>query len=285
MKDAFWLFIAGRGIGYTLSPAIYSYAFTKLGVSASYRVYDVDEAELRATVESCRVDARCLGFNVTKPYKLAIVRYLDHLDCYAHGVGAVNTVAKKGSELVGTNTDWYGVLASLQRFDPPAYYDTVLVIGAGGAARAVLYALRDRVKGAYIVSLSGTSARELAARVRVAYGLQAEGYKASPETYQELLKRVDLVVNASPASGPDVSPIPYEVLLSHLSSDQTVLDLVYNPPQTKLLRAAEMKGCRTIDGLWVLAYQAQRNIELWFIARLEADELREAAVKALQRST
>ena len=273
-------FLVGRGISYTLSPAIYAYAFAALGVRGRYDVLDVGPEALGEAAASCRRDPSCLGFNVTKPYKVAVVGHLDALDDVAGEVGAVNTVIRRGGELVGTNTDWYGFLAPLRRFDPPASYDEALVVGAGGAARAVVYALRGRASRVHVVSKSGVTAERLAGLAR-SMGLDARGYRASPEVYSELLPRADLVVNASPASGASESPIPPALLRRLLPRGTTVVDLVYAPPDTLLLRAAAAAGCRTVDGLWVLAYQAEMNLRLWLGRSPPADHLRAAALAVL----
>ncbi len=268
------LFITGKDISYTLSPLMYNTMFSEHGVRVYYSVLEAASSDhLGRIITWCRQDDRCLGFNVTKPYKTIAAQIVDRLDDTATEVGAVNTVARAGGVLVAYNTDWYGVIGPLARFDPPATYDGVLLVGAGGAARAAVYALRDRVKKLHVVSRSGVSAMELAGWARRRWGLEAKGYRASRSTYRALVSRVDLVVNASPASGLDETPIPLDEL-KLLKPPCTVMDMVYTPPETLLLATASRIGCRIIDGLWMLVYQATFNLKLWLSLETTPDKLR-----------
>jgi shikimate dehydrogenase len=272
-------FITGKGISYTLSPLMYNTVFSEHGVDAYYSVLEaVDEDHLGRIVGWCRQDEYCLGFNVTKPYKTIVLRMTDSLDKTAAEVGAVNTVARSNGVLVAYNTDWYGVIGPLARFDSPAVYDDVLVIGAGGAARAAAYALRDRVHRLYVVSRSGALAVELASWARERWGIEARGYRASRDIYGLLLGRVDLVINASPASGSDKSPIPLDELRL-LRPPCTVMDMVYVPLETLLLAKAADLGCRVLDGLWMLVYQAVLNLRLWLSLEISPDKLRSLVLR------
>jgi shikimate dehydrogenase len=276
------LFIVGRNIAYTLSPAIYNQLFRERGVDARYTVVDTDEQGAKEAMNGCRNDDSCLGFNVTKPYKLLAAREVDDLDAHAAAIGAVNTVLRRGGRLVGYNTDWLGVLEPLKRFDPPATYDRVLIIGAGGAARAAVYALSDRASRLYIVSATGVSAANLARWASTVLGAEARGHRSTSSVYREILPTVDLVVNASPASSKGSSPIPPS-LLRGLRSEATVFDMVYTPPRTLLLIEASKRGCKTVDGLWMLAYQAARNLELWLGLEASPDLLRAYAINEVLR--
>lgn len=273
------LFILGRDISYTLSPRIYNRLFAEKNIDAQYIVIDVPtEQDAAKSMVECRKDARCLGFNVTKPYKLLAYQHVDQLDEPATRIGAINTVKRLATgELKGYNTDWLGVIESLEKLDPPAKYDTLLLIGAGGAARATLYALRSHVRRVYIVSKTGITAQYLAKEVR-RWGLDAKGLKASSEAYARILPRADLLVNATPASTDTSAPIPRRVLDKYLHETTTVFDMVYKPLDTLLLQVARLKGCRVVDGLWMLAHQARHNIRIWFGFEIDAELLRSYAL-------
>lgn len=273
------LFILGKSIGYTLSPKIYNRLFVEKNIDAQYTVVDAPtEQDAVKSIIECRNDVRCLGFNVTKPYKLLAYHHIDQLDEHAARIGAINTVVRLScGELKGYNTDWLGVIEPLEKLDPPAKYDTLLLIGAGGAARAALYALRSRVRKAYIVSRTGVTAQQLAREVR-RWGFDVEGLKASPQTYARILPRVDLLINATPASSDTMSPIPREILDKYLQQSTTVFDMVYKPLDTLLLRVARLKGCKVIDGLWMLVHQARHNIRIWFGLDVDAELLRSYAL-------
>jgi len=270
------LFIIGRDIGYTLSPAIYTKA---LNSSIDYGVVDAgDIEEAAAAVEDCREDPACIGFNVTKPYKVAIIDYIDGVEGEAEEIGAVNTVAKRRGRLIGYNTDWYGVIGPL-RLHGYRGVDEALIIGAGGAARAAVYALKDTVGRVYITSRTGTSAVRLAAYAEK-LGMEAVAGRARPEFYEVIVPRVGLLINASPASGSRACPIPVR-LIKRLPSGAIVMDMVYTPPKTRLLMEAERLGYTVVDGLWMLAYQASRNIEIWFGLAIPPERLRSYALNAL----
>ncbi len=272
------LFIIGRDIGYTLSPAMYRRALSGI-IDVEYGVVDVKSIEEAvAAIEGCRRDDACVGFNVTKPYKVDVVRYIDEVDDEAGSIGAVNTVSKNGSVLIGHNTDWYGVIASLERHGYSGA-DEALIIGAGGAARAAVYALRGSVGRLYITSKTGVTAVKLAMYAEK-LGVEAVAGRARPEFYEVVVPRVHLLVNASPASGRRVSPIPPS-LIPRLPRGAVVMDMVYTPPRTRLIVEAERHGYTAVDGLWMLSYQASRNVEIWFGLRIPAEEMRAHALSAL----
>jgi len=273
------LFILGKDISYTLSPKIYNRLFVEKSIDAQYTVVEAPtEQDAVRSITNCRNDILCLGFNVTKPYKLLAYQHVDQLDEHAARIGAINTVARLSyGELKGYNTDWLGVIEPLEKLDSPAKYDVLLLIGAGGAARAALYALQSRVRKAYIVSRTGVTAQQLARKAGI-WGIDAKGMKASSEVYVEILPRTDLLINATPASTDTFSPIPRKILDKYLHQTTTVFDMVYKPLDTLLLQIAKSKGCKVVDGLWMLVHQAKHNIKIWFGLEVCAKLLRRYAL-------
>ena len=273
------LFLIGYPVGHSLSPAIYRGVFREYGLNAIYEPLEVpSRSQLRRVLKGLRLSSR--GFNVTIPYKSDVTTLLDRLEDPASTVGAVNTVVNENGALIGYNTDWLGFKLALEMNSPKRRFAKALLIGAGGAARAVAYALRESVDKLVIVSRGGLSAESLASRA-LEWGIpEAEGHKASPEVYRRVVKDVELVINASPVGtlDPTVSPIPVELLPSGI----VVFDLVYRPLRTQLLRAAEDKNCITIDGLWMLASQASLNLRLWFSIDVDVAKLRSYALGALE---
>ena len=277
------LYLIGHPVKHSVSPRIYTRAFKELGINAAYDLIDVDEQGLPAIVAELRGSEDCLGFNVTIPHKVRVKHLLDSIKGPAQVIGAVNTVVRSGEGLAGINTDWIGFRKALERVAGTATYGRALIIGAGGAGRAATYGLLDMVDELIIVSRGGVTARSLA-KDAVTWGIRrAVGLKASPKTCVWAALRSDLIVNASPVGmvGHEGTPVPKE----GLARGTVVLDMVYNPLETELLRNAREAGCVTIDGLWMLVYQANENLREWFGVEASIDALREEGLKVLRART
>jgi len=277
------LFIVGYPLEYTLSPPIY----IEWGMMNGYRIeYSVERPSSPASLvyytRMCRDDPCCLGFNVTMPYKTVILGLLDDIDHHARVIEAVNTVYKGSSKLLGTNTDWLGVREPLLEASD-RWFEATLMIGAGGAARAAAYAIKDLTGKIIYTSRTGITAVKLAEWTRKTLKIDAEGYKATPETYRRKLEETTLIINASPASGATKTPIPQKQL-EKLQKPCTVIDLVYNPPQTLLLKQAQKQKCTTIDGITILATQAAHNIKKWLKKKPNPKTLEKIARKHAQRN-
>ncbi len=273
------LYLIGSPVRHSLSPAIYSAYFATAGIDAVYETIEVPSAkELPGVIEWLRGNSA--GFNVTIPHKMGVAGLVDELSDDASAIGAVNTVAVAGERLIGYNTDWLGFLRSLATAGRHRY-GKALVIGAGGAAAAAVYALaRDRaVEELVITSRSGVTAAALAERAREWGVPEALGCRASMECLRSGAEGADLIVNASPVGtgDPGASPLPKEMI----PGDCVVLDMVYRPLMTRLLREAVSKGCVAIDGLWMLAHQAAENIRIWFGVWADPASLREAAITVM----
>jgi shikimate dehydrogenase len=251
---------------------MYNWFFAARGYRASYEAMDIPGG-----LEEALPALRGLrGFNVTTPFKVAILGLLDDVAGAARTIGAVNTVSVEGGRMVGYNTDYKGFLYALKT-SGTAGYDTVLLIGAGGAARAALYALRGLARRVYIVSRTGHTARELAG-VALSWGFDYSlGARQGENVVKRAVSRADLVVNASPVGSDGVS-VPVSV--EGLEEPCTVVDMVYRPLETPLLRAARRAGCRTVDGLWMLAAQAAENLRIWLGEDASPVDLRRAAMGA-----
>ncbi|MEX1253527.1 MAG: shikimate dehydrogenase [Dehalococcoidia bacterium] len=259
--------VIGYPLGHSLSPAIFQAAFDAMGVEARYEAWPTPHDELEARVASLRSDD-VLGANVTIPHKEAIVPFLDRLDERAERVGAVNTVANEGGQLVGYNTDVPGFARGLRDdagFDPMR--KRVAVIGAGGAARAVTLAL---IEGAASVVVLAARTPRRADRVVVdmrkltSTGITVTWAHWGDGTFMIEFPRADLLVNTTPVgtAGSDTegqSPIDEQ----YIPANGVVFDLVYNPPETPLLRAAKARGAKPVSGLGMLVYQAAEALRLW----------------------
>lgn len=235
--------------GHTRSPAMHNAAFAALGIDAIYLAFDVAPAGLAAALAG----ARALGvrqFAVSIPHKEAVIPHLDAIDATARRIGAVNTITRDGDRLLGANTDWLGVVRALERETELAGRDAI-VLGAGGAARAAVFGLLER--GARVRVLNRTRARA----EQVAAELGASGAGALTDLAG---LGCDVLVNTTSVGlREDASPVAAEAI----PKDAVVLDAVYDPMRTRLLRDAEARGARGVAGKWWLVHQAAAQFELW----------------------
>ncbi len=229
--------LIGQGIAYSASPAMMTAAFAALGLPHRYVLADVEPADVPATVTRLRA-ADAGGANVTVPHKAAVAALMDALSDDAREAQAVNVVVKDGSRLVGHNTDLPATVDALRRLCPDSI-DRAVVLGAGGAGRAVQLALVHVGAG------------------RVSILRRSDGSMAR---LAEELAGADLLVNATPVgTGSDDSPVPPSLL----RADLAVLDLVYRPSPTRLVRDARAAGASAEAGAGILLGQACRSLELW----------------------
>lgn len=238
-------------------------------VEAAYRHHRIDARYLNCEVVPAGLadavrGARAMGwvgFNCSLPHKVAVVAMLDQLAPSASVIGAVNCVVRHGNSLVGENTDGQGFMTSLRTVIDPAGL-AVVILGAGGAARAI--AVELALSGAAqleIVNRDIGRARELARLVRTCSTLPID-VTAWAGTYT-IQKRADLIINATPVGlFPDVEAAP-DIQIDSLRPDLVVADVIPNPPQTRLLRLAEQAGCTVLDGLGMLVNQGRIAINHW----------------------
>jgi shikimate dehydrogenase len=275
--------LIGDPIEHTTSPVIHNVAFKKLGLDYFYLPFRVRAEELSQAVDGLRA-LNIQGFNVTIPHKVTIIPMLDGLDPLAEKIGAVNTVVNTDGNLRGYNTDAAGFLQPLlERGIEPSGKD-VVVLGAGGASRAISYILAERDAHLTILNrqLELDWAEELAHRIYHDFEKEVRVLELSFEHLATVLEGADILINAtsvgmSPHS--QESPVPAELL----KSDLVVFDIVYNPVRTKLLKEAQAAGARTIEGIDMLVWQGALAFEKWTGQTAPFDVMRKEAIKALER--
>ena len=248
------LFVIGDPVAHSLSPLLHQAMIDQTGAAYRYDVRTVRPEELPAFVRWAK-DGGCAGFNVTMPHKEAILPLLDEVDTTAASCGAVNTVCIREGRAIGHNTDGAGFLDSLagQGFYPQG--QTVLLLGAGGAAKAVGHALAAAGAGRIIVC-----ARRLERTAALAAQLPncGEGIVLAQDAMQQAAAACDLLVNATPlgmAGSPAFAGLDF---LQVMPPHAVVYDLVYHPRRTALLEAAARQGLRTVGGIDLLIRQAVR---------------------------
>ena len=270
----------GYPLSHSISPAFQQAAFDSLSIEACYSARPTPPEGLAAEVEKLRADDH-LGANVTIPHKERIRACLDRLDPWAESVGAVNTIVKEDGRLVGHNTDGYGFLKSLEErggFSPEG--KSVLLLGAGGAARAAVFALAERGAGRVLIA-NRTVGRggALAADVR-SHSLDAASIPMHESG--KAAGCVDLIVNATSMGmepGPNAGLSPLES--RDINPRALVYDMVYTPQQTPLMEAARQAGADVVGGLWMLIYQGAAAFEMWTSRTAPVDLMYEAGQRAL----
>ena len=244
--------LVGDPVGSSLSPAMHNAAFRELGMDHSYIAYRVPPGELDVAVGALR-EAGIIGYNVTIPHKVGIMDHLDGVDEVCSLVGAANTISDKDGSLRGYNTDVDGFLEPLR--DEDLRGARVLLVGTGGAARAVTAGLAKA--GVGLLTVSSRSVQRASDMAEFAGRLGLEAHATGPEPDPS---GHDLVVNATPAGSGGGPPA---VRTGGLGPGMLVYDMVYAPPRTQLLRAALAVGARAIYGSRMLLAQAVRSFQIW----------------------
>ncbi|MEJ2671711.1 MAG: shikimate dehydrogenase [Deltaproteobacteria bacterium] len=260
--------ILGRPVSHSLSPVMHNAAFRHLGINAVYVAFPV--TDLPQAVAGLRGLA-IGGVSVTIPFKEEIIPLIDALDPQAAKIGAVNTVVNNDSRLNGYNTDWLGAVAALK--GKVGLKDRhVLILGAGGASRAIAFGIIDQ--GGRVTLTDVDQARALGL-------VQDLGGEAIPPDAVDRCP-ADLLVNATPVGmAPDLDGIPIAPEL--LGRFEVVMDIVYKPLTTRLLKEAAYQGAATIDGLQMLIHQATAQFELWTGQQAPCEIMAQAAYGALKR--
>lgn len=256
--------IFGYPLAHSLSPALQQAAFNRYSMDARYVAWETPPDALAAEVEKLR-GGDFIGANVTIPHKRAVMPLLDDIDPLAQAIGAVNTIVKSGGRLVGRNTDAPGFIRAITEdggFRPAGR--RALLLGAGGAARAAAFALRQ--EGAASITVANRTperAEGLAAELRTD-SFQASAIAIDAPAIEEIALSADIIVNATSVGmrhgeGEGRTPLPGGVI----PHDALAMDMVYNPQQTPFIVGARNAGAMALGGLPMLIYQGAASFEMW----------------------
>lgn len=251
--------LLGCPVGHSMSPAMHNDLFSHYQMNYYYHAFHVEEADLEEAVIGLRV-LGVSGFNVTIPHKISIIKYLDEIDEVAANIGAVNTVVNMDGRLIGYNTDGDGFIKSLEPFvEGDLQNKEILIIGAGGAARAILFSLAAiGIHSIDVCNRTLSTATNLIADCT--YKLTGTGITITEA--ENRLNEYDIIINTtSVGMYPNLNEIPLS--LTKLSSKTIVSDIIYNPLQTKLLLKAEQKGSKTLNGIGMFVNQGALAFEKW----------------------
>jgi shikimate dehydrogenase len=267
--------LIGYPVSHSLSPKIQNAALKACGLEGDYSLFPIapdDMPALKDLLDRVR-SGEITGLNVTIPHKQNVIRFMDDLTPTAKSIGAVSVIYLREKKLIGDNADAPGFLSDLKRFlttETHSHNDAnALVLGAGGSARAVVYALINDGWNVTIASRRIEQSQELAAQFKTANAIDFNF-----QTFK--LSDMQLIVNTTPLGmTPNIntSPLPEDILLP---SHAVIYDLVYNPRETKLVREARSQGLRATTGLGMLVEQAALGFELWTENKLPSEIFRNA---------
>jgi shikimate dehydrogenase len=276
--------LIGDPVAHTMSPVMHNAAFAKLDLDYAYLPFRVKPEDLSRAVSGLRA-LNVVGFNVTIPHKVAVMPLLDELDPLAEKIGAVNTVVNANGVLEGYNTDASGFLQALVERGIQPSDKNIVLLGAGGAARAIAYILIQRNARLTILNRRQELdwAEAIAANIKKDIGKDIAVFELLPDHLEKALANADILVNAtsvgmSPES--EISLVPARLIRSGL----VAVDIVYNPVRTKLLRDAAAAGAVTIEGLDMLVWQGALAFEKWTGRKAPFDLMKEVALGELEKN-
>jgi len=261
--------IFGYPVEHTLSPAMHNTVFKELGLDFCYVPFLVHPDYLKDAVKAIRALNLC-GVNVTVPHKEKVMPLLDEINEEASFIGAVNTILNSEGRLIGYNTDGRGFMQSLLESGISVEGKNVLIIGAGGASKAISYYLIQKTKTLYLYNRSKNRAEKLVQDIKK--------IRNNVSLIEDIssIERYHIIINATPLGLKKEDPLPFDTSL--LRAEQTVCDLIYK--KTRLLEEASKKGCVTLDGRGMLLWQGLFAFELWTGKKPQVEVMRNALMKS-----
>ena len=243
MKKSRKFGLIGKNIDYSFSKKYFSEKFKKENLDCTYSNFDIENISL---IESILQKNGISGYNVTIPYKQEIIKFLDEIDEVAKTIGAVNTIKKIDNKNIGFNTDSIGFEKSLIPLIENKKLDSALILGAGGAAKAIKYVLK---------------------KLKINYSTVSRKEGKSEFIYENLndviINRFKMIINCSPVGTfPNINKCP-NIPYKHLTKEHVLYDLVYNPIESLFLRRGRELGCKTKNGLEMLEIQANESWRIW----------------------
>lgn len=263
--------VCGQGIGYTLSPAMHNAAFRHCGLDYVYVTFEIAATDVRRAVDGIR-GLGLAGVNVTKPLKTDVLPYLDEVSEDARRIGSVNTIVNRSGRLAGTSTDGAGLLRALGERGVSVKGSRLLILGAGGAARAACAMARGQ--GAASITIGARNVDR--ARDTASVG-DAGAVTLSPSDLGAAVRMADLVINAIPGD------LPLEG--DWFTSGQFVYDTRYDQAETGLMRCARSRGAETSNGIGMLLFQGAASFEIWTGHAAPFEVMRSALEEQLRRRT
>ncbi len=267
-------------VEHSLSPIMHNAAFAHMGLDYVYIPFRVRRERLAEAITGIKA-LNIRGVNVTIPHKVEIIPFLDELDEMARKIGAVNTIVNEHGRLKGYNTDGEGFIRSMEEIGPDIKDGTAVVLGSGGASQAISLALAESGFKLVIINRTLSKARQQAERISQIYQSKAEALALTEENLTQALEDATLLVNTtSVGMAPDTEQtlVPPHLIKPSL----TVLDIVYSPTHTKLVRDALSRGAPAISGIGMLVHQGVLASEKWTNHKPPVEVMRKAVLEALK---
>lgn len=265
--------VIGNPVEHSLSPAIHNAAFQKLGLNFVYLAFRVEA--IGEAIKGLRALGSFRGASVTIPHKVTAVPFLDSIEPTARHIGAINTIVAAGGILTGYNTDATGALRALHENSVALKGRQIVMLGSGGAARAIAFALGSEtgIDRLTILGIDGQERTTLARDLQSKTGMTVQDSPLDEGTLRKVLPDAHVLIHCTPMG---MSPKVHEtsVPASLLRTGLTVMDIVYNPRDTRLLKDAKAAGCCTIPGIEMFLHQAAAQFELWTNRAAPTDVMR-----------
>ncbi|HEY3196451.1 MAG TPA: shikimate dehydrogenase [Nitrospirales bacterium] len=273
--------LIGNPVAHSLSPAIHNAAFQHAGLNYIYLAFEVEDVE--GAMRGIRALTSIRGVSVTIPHKVAVLPYLDNIEPTARSIGAVNTIVVSEGALTGYNTDASGALQALRTAGSLPNGGRFLMLGSGGAARAIAFGLcmEANISSLTVLGIIDEEREALVRDLRATTGKQVDGAPLNPDTLKRHIPEHEVLIHCTPVG---MSPKSGESCVPHylLAPPLVVMDIVYNPLETRLLTEARQAGCRTIPGVEMFLHQAIGQFELWTERPAPKDVMRAALEKCLR---
>jgi shikimate dehydrogenase len=251
----------GHPIEHSMSPIMQNVAFKDLGLDYVYIAIDIAPNNLKQAFDVVRaLDIK--GANITVPHKETTLKYVDEISPLARRIGAINTIKNENGRLIGRNMDASGAKKALKEANIDINGKNIMIIGAGGAARALTHSFIEEANNLVIINRTSKRGKTLATELTKEYHKEVLYKKFENKIFEEMLPSIDILVNTTTLGMfPNIliSPIPK----NYLHEDLTVFDIIYNPLETQLMKNASEKGCKVLGGLDMLIYQGALSFKWW----------------------
>ncbi len=267
--------LIGHPVDHSMSPTFHNRVYSLINLNAVYIAFDVkDDNHLKMALDGIK-GLNILGMNVTIPYKEKVIPYLEQLSEEAAIIGAVNVIKNDDGRLVGYNSDAMGFASSLKARGISVYDKDVLMLGAGGAAKAIAVALA--MDGAHRIRIANRSLeRAQALAYLISNSFPHVQIQTLDITERKLTDEADIIINAtSVGMWPNHQAMPISPG-QRFSKEQIIIDIIYNPETTIFLKEAQRWGCKTINGMEMLIYQALESIRIWTGIKVEYSQIKES---------
>ncbi|KXA92976.1 shikimate dehydrogenase [candidate division MSBL1 archaeon SCGC-AAA259E17] len=272
--------LIGDPVKHSVSPSMQNAAFRKLGLDYVYVPFNVEKDSLQSALSGLKA-LKVRGVNVTIPHKSSVMDHLDEIEEPAKKIGAVNTIKREGQLLKGFNTDGIGAQSALKEKIDELKDKNIVILGAGGAARAISFTLAEKGANLTISNRTTSKAEELVREIKKKVGGKVKEIPQDRKRLKEELEDSNILINSTSVG---MHPDKDETILTakEMHSDLTVMDIVYNPPKTHLLKEAEKAGAKTISGLGMLVHQGATSFKIWTGRKAPVQTMKKSAKKVLE---